>query len=133
MPVMQCDSFPFVSLQVTVMQEEMAAVQPKLAEASKEVDSSMVLVEKEQSEVADLEKVVKSEDGLVNEKKKLAEQIRSDCDGELAEVSAGIYQQEKVTVVSTYEVVKYIEPHLSHPPSEMARIWSPYFFQGLTG
>ena len=40
------------------MQEEMAAVQPKLSEASKEVDSSMVLVEKEQSEVADLEKVI---------------------------------------------------------------------------
>ena len=80
------------------MQEEMAAVQPKLAEASKEVDSSMVLVEKEQSEVADLEKVVKSEDGLVNEKKKLAEQIRSDCDGELAEVSAGISTENSSSV-----------------------------------
>ena len=97
------------------MQEEMAAVQPKLAEASKEVDSSMVLVEKEQSEVADLEKVVKSEDGLVNEKKKLAEQIRSDCDGELAEVSAGIYQQSHCSSC-----------HIFFLPSEMARICSPY-------
>ena len=76
--------------QVTVMQEEMAAVQPKLSEASKEVDSSMVLVEKEQSEVADLEKIVKSEDGLVNEKKKLAESIKSDCEAELAEVNTVI-------------------------------------------
>lgn len=74
--------------QVTVMQEEMAAVQPKLAEASKEVDSSMALVEKEQSEVTDLEKVVKAEDGIVNDKKKMMEGIRNDCDGELAEVNA---------------------------------------------
>ena len=41
------------------MQEEMSAIQPKLVEASKEVDSSMAYVDKEQTEVADLEKVVK--------------------------------------------------------------------------
>ncbi len=34
--------------QVTVMQEEMAAIQPKLSIASKEVDTSMALLEKEQ-------------------------------------------------------------------------------------
>ena len=34
--------------QVTVMQREMEAVQPKLAEASKEVDASMSNMEKEQ-------------------------------------------------------------------------------------
>ena len=34
--------------QVTVMQREMEAVQPKLAEASKEVDASMSNLEKEQ-------------------------------------------------------------------------------------
>ena len=41
------------------MQEEMSAIQPKLVEASKEVDSSMAYVDKEQTEVSDLEKVVK--------------------------------------------------------------------------
>ena len=34
-------------------------------------------------EVTDLEKVVKGEETLVNEKKKVAETIRNDCDGEL--------------------------------------------------
>ena len=34
--------------QVTVMQREMEAVQPKLTEASKEVDASMANMEKEQ-------------------------------------------------------------------------------------
>ena len=47
------------------MQEEMSAIQPKLVEASKEVDSSMAYVDKEQTEVSDLEKVVK---GKVNDK-----------------------------------------------------------------
>jgi len=36
-----------------------------------------------QIEVTDLEKVVKGEDTLVNERKKIAETIRNDCDGEL--------------------------------------------------
>jgi hypothetical protein len=34
-------------------------------------------------EVTDLEKIVKGEETLVNEKKKVAETIRNDCDGEL--------------------------------------------------
>ena len=76
--------------QVTVMQAEMTALQPKLALASKEVDSSMSYVEKEQTEVAELEKIVKGEDAIVNEKKKVAESIRNDCDAELTEVNAVI-------------------------------------------
>jgi dynein heavy chain len=76
--------------QVTVMQEEMAALQPKLSIASKQVDTNMTLVEKEQTEVAELEKIVKGEDTLVNEKKKIAESIRNDCDGELTEVNTVI-------------------------------------------
>ena len=48
--------------QVTVMQAEMSALQPKLTVASKEVDSSMTFVEKEQTEVAELEKIVKGKD-----------------------------------------------------------------------
>ena len=76
--------------QVTVMQAEMSALQPKLVVASKEVDSSMSFVEKEQTEVAELEKIVKGEDAIVNEKKKVAESIRNDCDAELTEVNAVI-------------------------------------------
>ncbi len=41
-----------------------------------------------QTEVAELEKIVKGEDTLVNEKKKIAESIRNDCDAELTEVNA---------------------------------------------
>ena len=53
----------------------MAAIQPNLIEASKEVDTFMAMVEKEQMEVSELEKVVKSEDAVVNEKKKVVESI----------------------------------------------------------
>ena len=64
--------------QVTVMQAEMGALQPKLSIASKEVDSSMSHVDKEQTEVSELEKIVKGEDTIVNEKKKVAESIRNE-------------------------------------------------------
>ena len=78
--------------QVTVMQAEMAALQPKLSVASKEVDSNMAVVDKEQTEVSELEKIVKGEDTIVNEKKKVAESIRNDCDAELTEVNLVIDQ-----------------------------------------
>lgn len=73
--------------QVTVMQEEMAAIQPNLVQASKEVDSCMAMVDKEQVEVVELEKTVKAEDALVNEKKKLVETVSNECEAEFTEVN----------------------------------------------
>ena len=48
----------------------------------------ILLVIFQKTEVAELEKIVKGEDTLVNEKKKVAESIRNDCDAELTEVNA---------------------------------------------
>ncbi len=76
--------------QVTVMQEEMAAVQPNLAEASQQVDAFMAAVDREQGEVSELEKVVKAEDAAAAEKKKAAEAVSNDLEGEFAEVNAAI-------------------------------------------
>ena len=73
-------------LQVSVMQEELEAIQPHLTAASKEVDKSVTLVEKDLSEVSELEKIVKNEDAVVSEKSKQADIIRQDCQEELAEV-----------------------------------------------
>ena len=74
--------------QVTVMQDEMALIQPKLAEASKELDSFQLMVEKEQVEITELEKVVKSHENVVGEKKKTADVIRAEYDEGLHEARA---------------------------------------------
>ena len=74
--------------QVTVMQEEMAAVQPSLSEISGEVDKYMTLVEKEQSEVSELEKIVKTEDANAADKKKIVDQLAADLDAEFGEVNS---------------------------------------------
>ncbi|CAB4061834.1 DNAH [Lepeophtheirus salmonis] len=74
--------------QVSVMQTEMNAIQPKLVVASKDVDEVLSIVDKEQYEVTEQDKILKSEESIVNEKKKLADTIRSDCESELAEVTS---------------------------------------------
>jgi dynein heavy chain len=74
--------------QVNIMHEEMAAVQPSLSEASQEVDAYMTLVEKEQIELVELEKMVKTDDIVVTDKKKMAELLSNDCEHEFTEVNA---------------------------------------------
>ncbi|XP_059098400.1 dynein axonemal heavy chain 7-like [Tigriopus californicus] len=74
--------------QVSVMQEEMAAIQPNLTESSKEVDAIMAIVEKEQLEVNEMEKVVKAEDAMVAEKKALVDSISANIESEFNEVNA---------------------------------------------
>ena len=73
--------------QVSVMQEELEAIQPHLTAASQEVDKSVALVEKDLNEVSELEKIVKNEDAVVSDKTKQADIIRQDCQEELAEVA----------------------------------------------
>ena len=80
------DKIKDAASQVSVMQEELEAIQPHLTAASKEVDKSVSLVEKDLSEVSELEKIVKNEDAVVSEKSKQADIIRQDCQEELAEV-----------------------------------------------
>ena len=73
--------------QVNVMQNEMTAIQPNLTEASAEVDSYMAMCDKEQVEVAELEKVVKADDSSASEKKRATESISNDCENELTEAN----------------------------------------------
>ena len=76
--------------QVGVMQGELEAIQPHLTDASREVDKSVALVEKDLNEVSELEKIVKNEDAVVTEKTKQANSIRQDCQEDLAEVLTAV-------------------------------------------
>ena len=76
--------------QVGVMQEELEDIQPHLTAASKEVDKCVALVEKDQNEVSELEKVVKNVDSLVSEKTKQVKTIIQECEDDLQEVARGV-------------------------------------------
>ena len=72
--------------QVRVMQEELEDIQPHLTAASKEVDKCVALVEKDQNEVSELEKIVKNVDSLVSDKTKQVKTIIQECEDDLQEL-----------------------------------------------
>ena len=76
--------------QVGVMQGELEDIQPHLTAASQEVDKCVALVEKDQNEVSELEKIVKNEDGIVTEKNRQVSSILQECDDDLAEVTVNV-------------------------------------------
>ena len=84
------DKIKDAASQVGVMQGELEDIQPHLTAASKEVDKCVALVEKDQNEVSELEKIVKNEDSIVTEKTKQVHTLMQECDDDLAEVSSAV-------------------------------------------
>ncbi|PIK40096.1 putative dynein heavy chain 7, axonemal isoform X1 [Apostichopus japonicus] len=70
--------------QVSSMQKELEELQPKLVEASKEVDDIMVIIEKDSVEVAKTEKIVKADEEVANKQAEAAKAIKDECDADLA-------------------------------------------------
>ncbi|XP_063983101.1 dynein axonemal heavy chain 7-like [Diachasmimorpha longicaudata] len=71
--------------QVTEMQETLKGLQPLLVTAAQDVQRSVATVEKESSEVAAAEKVVKVDEEAATEVANAAEEIKADCDAKLAD------------------------------------------------
>ncbi|KAA3675930.1 dynein heavy chain, axonemal [Paragonimus westermani] len=71
--------------EISVMSQELQSLQPKLVQASKEVDSVMVVVEHESAEAAKQEKIVRVDEAVAGEQARTAEAIKEECDADLAE------------------------------------------------
>lgn len=71
--------------QVANMQVELEALQPQLMVASREVDEMMLVIEHESVEVAETEKVVKTDEAVANRQATAAKAIKDECDADLAE------------------------------------------------
>ncbi|KAL5972264.1 Dynein heavy chain 7 axonemal [Taenia solium] len=69
---------------ITLMSKELLELQPKLVQASKEVDATMAIVEKQSSEAAKQEKVVRADEAVANEQASAAQAIKQECDDDLA-------------------------------------------------
>uniref|UniRef100_A0AAY4BTU9 EF-hand domain-containing protein n=1 Tax=Denticeps clupeoides TaxID=299321 RepID=A0AAY4BTU9_9TELE len=70
--------------QVATMQMELERLQPQLHVASKAVDEMMVHIEHESVEVANTEKVVRTEEAEANQQAMAAEAIKNECDADLS-------------------------------------------------
>ncbi|GAA51425.1 dynein heavy chain 7 axonemal [Clonorchis sinensis] len=71
--------------EISVMSQELQSLQPKLLQASKEVDAVMVVVEQQSAEATKQEKVVRVDEAIAGEQARAAEAIKEECDADLAE------------------------------------------------
>lgn len=71
--------------QVATMQSELEALQPQLKDASKKVDETMIVIERESAEAAKTEKIVKANEAVANEQAMAAKAIKDECDSDLAQ------------------------------------------------
>ncbi|KAJ9589380.1 hypothetical protein L9F63_017432, partial [Diploptera punctata] len=71
--------------EVSVMQDELKALQPQLEVAAKQVQEMVATVERESRDVAEVEKVVLADEEVANEQAADAQAIKDECDANLAE------------------------------------------------
>lgn len=78
------DKLGSAAADITLMSKELQELQPKLVQASKEVDATMEVVEKQSIEAAKQEKVVRADEAVANEQASAAQAIKQECDADLA-------------------------------------------------
>ncbi|XP_068083304.1 dynein axonemal heavy chain 7 [Anabrus simplex] len=71
--------------QVSLIQDELVALKPKIVIAAQQVQEMMSKVEKESADVAEVEKVVLADEELANMQAAEAQGIKDECDARLAE------------------------------------------------
>uniref|UniRef100_A0A8C9Z160 Dynein axonemal heavy chain 3 n=1 Tax=Sander lucioperca TaxID=283035 RepID=A0A8C9Z160_SANLU len=75
----------FAASQVSVMQEELTALQPELIQTSAETDKMMVKIEGETVEVDAKKELVSADEKVANDAAAAAQAIKEECEGDLAE------------------------------------------------
>uniref|UniRef100_A0A4W6EFX0 Dynein axonemal heavy chain 3 n=1 Tax=Lates calcarifer TaxID=8187 RepID=A0A4W6EFX0_LATCA len=75
----------FAASQVSVMQQELTALQPELIQTSAETDKMMVKIEGETVEVDAKKELVSADEKVANEAAAAAQAIKDECEGDLAE------------------------------------------------
>ncbi|KAM4624509.1 dynein axonemal heavy chain 3 [Polymixia lowei] len=75
----------FAASQVSVMQQELTALQPELIRTSAETEEMMVKIEKETVEVDAKKELVSADEKVANEAAAAAKAIKDECEGDLAE------------------------------------------------
>ncbi|CAG5890787.1 unnamed protein product [Menidia menidia] len=79
------EKLEFAASQVSVMQQELTALQPELIQTSAETDKMMVKIEQETVEVDAKKELVSADEKVANEAAAAAKAIKDECEGDLAE------------------------------------------------
>ncbi|VEL37622.1 unnamed protein product, partial [Protopolystoma xenopodis] len=105
--------------EIAEMSQELQELQPRLVQASKEVDATMVTVELQSTEAAKQEKIVRADEAVAGEQARAAEAIKVECDADLAEaipiLESAIRALETLTpAVSGTHLIRIIEFYGEH-------------------
>ncbi|XP_071486244.1 dynein axonemal heavy chain 3-like [Diadema antillarum] len=104
------EKLDFAASQISVMQEELTALQPKLIENSKETDKLIEIVQKETLEVDAKRQIVAADEAEANAAAKEAQAIKEDCEANLAVAMPALdaavraldtLKQQDITIVKT--------------------------------
>ncbi|XP_024913275.1 dynein heavy chain 3, axonemal-like [Cynoglossus semilaevis] len=79
------EKLDFAASQVSVMQQELTALQPDLIKTSAETDQMMIKIEGETVEVDAKKEIVSADEKVANEAAAAAQVIKSECEQDLAE------------------------------------------------
>jgi len=79
------EKLQFAASQVSVMQAELHALQPKLIDTSAATEKLMIKIERDTVDVEATKEVVAADEALANEAAAAAQAIKDDCDNDLAE------------------------------------------------
>ncbi|XP_030856161.1 dynein heavy chain 3, axonemal-like [Strongylocentrotus purpuratus] len=104
------EKLDFAASQISVMQEELTALQPKLIENSKETDKLIVIVQEETQEVDAKRQIVAADEAVANAAANEAQAIKEDCEANLAVAMPALdaavralntLKQQDITIVKT--------------------------------
>lgn len=79
------EKLQFAAAQVSVMQDELTALQPKLIETSEATEKLMIKIERDTVDVEATKEVVAADEALANIAAAASQAIKDDCENDLAE------------------------------------------------
>ncbi|VVC42221.1 Dynein heavy chain, coiled coil stalk,P-loop containing nucleoside triphosphate hydrolase,Dynein heavy [Cinara cedri] len=79
------EKLDFAAGQVSVMQDQLTALKPKLLDTSKETEDLMVKIEQDTVKVEAKKEIVGADEALANEAAAASQAIKDDCESDLAE------------------------------------------------
>ncbi|XP_065680811.1 dynein axonemal heavy chain 3 isoform X1 [Hydra vulgaris] len=83
--VIGLEKLEFAASQVSIMQEELISLQPKLVETSEETKKLMTKIAQDTVEVQAKKEIVSADEEIANKAAAIAQGIKSDCESDLAE------------------------------------------------
>lgn len=104
--------------QVSTMKQELIDLQPQLIATGKEVDETLIIVNKETEAANEKKEVVEKEEAVANEAAAAAKAIKDDCESELAVAMPML--ESALAALDTLTKADITEVKVSSPPHSLA-------------